>query len=231
MKIKNTIFTKFGLLAFAGLLLITPLSAFGTDNGCETNDYINAEITLCSTAAYNIGMVENPNEAADQEQMKQIVALKTTIITQQMKKQYDYLEATIKRLKTQLEKAVLTTNMQAAGADTNSGSSSYSTSGKTLAGIYDCNLETSTTGIYDCLTRNISAMRTIINSGKNISQVKSQIQKDVQILKDISGTESCKTLNTNKQTLLNCLNSMNRNIIVAKEKNTQQSNQNNYRQN
>lgn len=85
----------------------------GCDN--DANDRIAPELALCSAHAYNIGLSENPS-GADKQLMKEIIALKTTVIAQQMNKQYEYMDSMIRRFKTQLEKAVLTTKMQAAGA-------------------------------------------------------------------------------------------------------------------
>ena len=87
------------------------------DNGCENddNDAIVAELALCSTHAYNIGATENPT-GADKELMRDVIAMKTTLITQQMYRQYEQMESMLRRLKTQLEKAVLTTGLEAKGA-------------------------------------------------------------------------------------------------------------------
>ena len=99
--------------AICGILVAGPVRAAG--DGCEDekNDRITPELALCSVHAYNIGSSSNPT-GADKQLMKEIIALKTTVITQQMNKQYEYMEAMIRRFKTQLEKAVLTTKLQAA---------------------------------------------------------------------------------------------------------------------
>ncbi len=99
----------------------TPASTTG--NGCEDedNDRIIAELALCSTHAYNIGLDQNPENTSDKQLIKDAVALKTTIMTQQMNKQYEYLESMMRRFKTQLEKAVLTTKLQKAGASSGNG--------------------------------------------------------------------------------------------------------------
>ena len=78
---------------FCGLLVAlviwTPAVA---DNGCENdnNDAIVAELALCSTHAYNIGKTENLT-GADRELMRDVIAMKTTLITQQMYRQSQYL--------------------------------------------------------------------------------------------------------------------------------------------
>lgn len=90
----------------------------GCDN--EANDRIAPELALCSVHAYNIGQAQNPS-GADKQLMKDVVALKTTVIAQQMNKQYEYMDSMIRRFKTQLEKAILTTKLQSAGAAPSSG--------------------------------------------------------------------------------------------------------------
>ena len=75
-KIKN-IFTKFLMLAVMLGCVVKPVFA---DNGCEDeeNDMISAEFALCSTHAYNIGEVKNP-DAAGRELMRTIIAMKTEL--------------------------------------------------------------------------------------------------------------------------------------------------------
>ena len=101
-KVKN-ILVSFSVLA----LLVMPVVA--AENGCDNddNDMIVAELALCSTHAYNIGNTKNPS-GADKGLMRDVIAMKTTVITQQMYKQYEQMESMLQRLKTQLEKAVLT---------------------------------------------------------------------------------------------------------------------------
>ena len=106
-------------------LFCVPNMAFSaSDNGCgvSSNSYINPEIALCSTHVYNIRQTKNPSDATSKQAMRDVIALKTTLMTQQLEQQYDFLEATVSRLKTQLQKAVLTTNLEAAGASSSSSS-------------------------------------------------------------------------------------------------------------
>lgn len=165
-----------------------------TKTGCEKdeNDRINPEIALCSTHAYNVGQKENPKQESDKQHMRNVIALKTTFMTQQMYKQYEYLEATLKRLKTQLEKAVLTTNLQlATGADTSSSSSSSYSGGTTyssaqqkftpLDNATDCTL-VSYTESFSCLIGNANLIIKAAESknNKNITNAKKQLERDLQ---------------------------------------------------
>jgi len=149
-------------------------------DGCddESNDRITPELALCSVHAYNIGEETNP-DGTNRQLMKDVVALKTTVITQQMNKQYEYMEAMIRRFKTQLEKAVLTTKLQAAGAtsassDADSGGAggTYGTkssgvgTNRGLATAEDCiNTYSTYEDIYQCLLRNVAKIQSAVAAG------------------------------------------------------------------
>lgn len=159
--------------------------SFAADNGCddENNDRVTPELALCSTHAYNIGVVQNPTNASDKQLMKDVVALKATVMTQQMNKQYEYLEAMIRRFKTQLEKAVLTTKLQSAGASTSSSSSSsgggsYRSEDRNIhmAGVKNCMNFYQDSEILKCYEDNLN---TIINQSGNGDTVNSELKKQL----------------------------------------------------
>ncbi len=170
--------------------------AFAASDGCddEKNDRIVAELALCSTHVYNIGDVSNPTNESDKQLMRDVVALKTTVMTQQMKKQYDYLDATLRRFKTQLEKAVLTTKLQAAGADSSNSGTSSSVRGmgnisgdknNYLAGTQNCNNMSTTSEVFTCLRSNYNLIYNMSNGGTNISaELRKQLANDVQVVVD-----------------------------------------------
>ena len=168
--------------------LCAVLPVFAADNSCEDeNNMVNPALALCSTHVYNIGATENPSDGGDKEMMKEVVALKTTVMTQQMYKQYEYLESMIKRFKTQLEKAVLTTKLEAAGAssDSSSSSSSYSYKSNDRYVIIDssryCNNETGgTLAVYECLQGNISVVLGALENNQ-VSEAKRQLDSDIKI--------------------------------------------------
>ena len=130
------------------LALIVSMPVFAAENGCDNpdNDAIAAELALCSTHAYNIGDIKNPT-GADKELMNDVVAMKTTVITQQMYRQYEQMESMLRRLNTQLEKAVLNMKLKKAGAssddDGGSSSSSWRSDNKNIhiSGARDCSTE------------------------------------------------------------------------------------------
>lgn len=182
------------------LVCVVPAVA---DNGCENddNDAIVAELALCSTHVYNIGKTENQT-GADKELMRDVIAMKTTLITQQMYKQYEQMESMLRRLKTQLEKAVLTTGLKAKGAS-DSGGTSDSDSFKSndrnihLYGAKNCNEELLPADVLKCLNTN---MNTISNATGNASEVSleaaKQLAEDFKLLYSTSPTvedEECIT--------------------------------------
>ena len=172
-------------------LVCVPGVAFSaTDNGCgiSNNSYINPEIALCSTHVYNIRQTKNPSDATSKQAMRDVIALKTTLMTQQLEQQYDFLEATVSRLKTQLQKAVLTTNLEAAGASSSSSSSSSSVSSDrnvVLIGAENCMLKSSTSDGLSCIQNNIRIVLQAVSAG-NIGEAYRQLQKDIEFAKAYS---------------------------------------------
>ncbi len=183
----------------AGVLVALAIwSPAMADNGCENddNDAIVAELALCSTHVYNIGKTENVS-GAEKELMHDVIAMKTTLITQQMYKQYEQMESMLRRLKTQLEKAILTTGLKAKGAS-DSGGTSDSDSFKSndrnihLYGARNCNEELLPTDVLRCLNDN---MNLIANATGNASEVGSEVAKqlanDFALLKNTSPDVAC----------------------------------------
>lgn len=201
------------------------LDATGTSLSADANattcDYILPEYAMCTTHVYNIGKTENSSVAADKQEMKDVIALKTTIMTQQMKAQYDYLDATMRRLKTQLEKAILTTKLQAAGAGTTSDGGT-STSGNTgdkniyLAGTQNCNNMNTTAEVFTCLRSNYNLIYNMSNGGTNITtELRKQLANDVGVVvSNASGAELTTNNSANAQSSKNDVSSGLPNVMV-----------------
>lgn len=201
------------------------LDATGTSLSADANattcDYILPQYAMCTTHVYNIGKTENSSVAADKQEMKDVIALKTTIMTQQMKAQYDYLDATMRRLKTQLEKAILTTKLQAAGAGTTSDGGTY-TSGDTgdkniyLAGTQNCNNMNTTAEVFTCLRSNYNLIYNMSNGGTNITtELRKQLANDVGVVvSNASGAELTTNNSTNAQSSKNDVSSGLPNVMV-----------------
>ena len=162
------------------------------DNGCENddNDAIVAELALCSTHAYNIGETENPT-GADKELMRDVIAMKTTLITQQMYRQYEQMESMLRRLKTQLEKAVLTTGLEAKGASPSGSSLSGGASFKSddrnihMAGVKNCLNYYQDSEILKCYEDNLNMIVNMSGNGDNVSsELKKQLVQDFCKLAD-----------------------------------------------
>lgn len=250
MKSIKNIFSVFSdagrALAFGGIIsaLMFTLPAYSaTDNGCgdDNNDRITPELALCSTHVYNIGLVSNPTNDSDKQLMRDVVALKTTIMTQQLKKQYDFLEATISRFKTQLQKAVLTAQLEAAGAPNSSSSSSSASSDRNvvLLGAENCLLKSSTSDGLSCIQNNIRIVLQAVSTG-NIGEAYRQLQKDLEFASAylISGVvydtdsnkytkpEPCTNLTAQRDSVNNCAYALNIAVMQAIENQQNKSRQN-----
>lgn len=210
----------------ATLFVAAPLVA--ADYACDDEDnMVNPALGLCSTHVYNIGATDNPANSGDKEMMKDVIALKTTVMTQQMYKQYEYLESMIKRFKTQLEKAVLTTKLQASGAGTGAtSSSSYSgmgissNSGTTTSRVgsnkyivlndaKNCTLESTPTAALQCLLDNISVTLSALDNN-NVSDAKKQLDADKEVAGKFGVTvpSECRTLSNNVRVISSCAYSL-----------------------
>lgn len=191
---------------FCGLLValvcVVPAVA---DNGCENddNDAIVAELAMCSTHAYNIGLTENPT-GADKELMRDVIAMKTTLITQQMYRQYEQMESMLRRLKTQLEKAVLTTGLEAKGASSSSSSSSGSSFKSDdrnihMAGVKNCLNYYQDSEILKCYEDNLNMIVNMSGNGDSVSsELKKQLVQDFCKLsvQNINNENACKDIAT-----------------------------------
>ena len=192
-------------------------------NGCdnEKNEYINPALALCSTHVYNIGHVKNPTDESERGYMRDMVALKTTIMTQQLNKQYEYLESMIGRFKTQLEKAVLKTKLQtsgAAGSTNTSGDASSSNRGDRnvfLSGVKNCNNELSPANVVTCLNNNLNTISNATDYGnKPTSEAKKQLINDFKLLNGTSvgcqkeKDDSCFVQNMNAAMFRSCMDEM-----------------------
>lgn len=211
--------------------------AFAASDGCddEKNDRIVAELALCSTHVYNIGDVSNPTNESDKQLMRDVVALKTTVMTQQMKKQYDYLDATLRRFKTQLEKAVLTTKLKAAGASdeeehTSSSGGAFKSGDRNiiLSGAENCMLKTSTQTGLECIQNNIRLVLNAVSSNQ-IGEAKRQLEKDLVFAVSFGAAETdtktgkitkptqCVNLTARRDAVNNCAYALNIAVIQRTE--------------
>ena len=134
---------------------------------------------------------------------KEMLALKITVVSQQMYKQYEYLNATIRRLKTQLEKAVYKSQLEAAGAKNEEGSSS-SSSGLLGGGhnskssqYRDCSGK-NRLSTAECLRENYTTLLSQINNKKCDQNAKKEL---------VNGIETANVLLSKNNKLAGCRNS------------------------
>ena len=161
----------------------------GCDN--EDNEFIAPDLALCTTHAYNIGEPQNPTNETTRAYMRDVIALKATFMTQQMNKQYEYLESMIRRFKTQLEKAILTTRLQASGAglvessSSGGGSSSFKSNDRSIfiSGVENCDTKLLPTDVLSCLSSNLTTISNMsINGSEVTSEVRKQFGNDYKLL-------------------------------------------------
>ena len=187
-----------------GVMLMLVVMPCFADNGCENdnNDMISAEFALCSTHAYNIGEVTNPG-SGDRELMRDVIAMKTEIVTQQMYRHYQQMESMLKRFKTQLKKAVLSADLQAAGAKKDDDDNDTYVSKDMnifIAGIQDCNSMMDSLKRAECFNTNYQTIYNTSGNGStpSASGVKKQLAKDFGIVCTELGTECAKPKDNEK---------------------------------
>ena len=240
MKIFNTVF-------FA-ILCALPIALHAT----EECPYFSPALALCSVHAYNVGDAQNPTDVGRASEIEEVIGMKTTVMVQQLKQQYDELNAVIKRFKTQLNKAVLTSKIEVLTGNTSSSSNSSSggsSSNNTvsISGASDCSTYSGTANIAQCLQPNIQLIINTANSGK-ITDARNQLIKDMNTAitwrlctnntnidknsqlccnainqKDI--TQAIKSMNA--ASLISCANEFRAAIVIKMEENNNK-NRNNY---
>ncbi len=205
------------------MMVVASVNASVSD-GCNEPDniHITPALALCTTHAYNIGMTQNPADEATRQLMQEVVSLKSTIITQQIYKQYEYLDATVRRLKTQLKKAVLTSSLEAAGASSSnsSGTSQSRDSYIVLNGAENC-LSFTGSNAFDsslnCLNKNNEIIQNAL-SGGDFGAAKRQMKQNKDMAATIfsnvctnkvSVPEDCNHIDEgNREQLTKCVNSL-----------------------
>ncbi len=245
MKKKNKYFIKLktAIISAVAMLFIVP-AVYAADNGCsdDDNNRIAPVLALCSSHTYNIGLAENPTSDSDKQLMRDVVALKTTVMMQQMYKQYSFLEATLNRMKTQLRREILTTNFEAAGAsssDSSGSASSMSTDRNVvLIGAENCLLKTSTSAGLACIQSNIRIVLQAVSAG-NIGEAYRQLQKDLSFAESfgVTGVKSekgvytapanCVDLKASRDKVNNCAYALNIAVMtkIEEQQNQQRNNQ------
>ncbi len=158
------------------------VESHGCNDDCYDLDkdvsYVNRAFALCDTHAWNAGFKDNDEikKSEDREKMNEIIALKTTVIAQQMYKQYATLEQMIKQLKVMLEKEVLKASVQVAGGT----SSDTDTTDKVE--FENCNGKGDDTMVLNCLRSNLVKYEPFVTKGNTRNNVVKQMNKDMTVL-------------------------------------------------
>lgn len=171
-------------------------------NGCDDvdNNMIVPELALCSVHAYNVGNIQNSSDAGDRAFMQEIIAMKTTLITQQMYKHYEEMESMLNRLKTQLQKAVLTNDLKVASGNTDDEEDIKSSGYRANDGTYvvcaqNCLNKYQMAEALDCYEKNLACVQQQSANGENItSELKKQLWADWEQLSNLKvadGSGSC----------------------------------------
>lgn len=192
--------------------------------------YFNPAFGLCSVHSHNVkyvdnatGMPTNPTKSEDVALMNEVIALKSTVIAQQLKEQYDQLNAIIKRFKTQLEKAVLTSKLEVATGNAASGNSgggasgSYNNNG--LANAEDCYAVTDQANVYDCFTRNLAKISGAVDN--DLTGARKQLKNDIDIMIAYginSDSGKCDNSLSSKNNIKTCVQNLQVKVRQAKTK-------------
>ncbi len=179
-----------------------------SDTGCP---YINPIYAICDTHFFNAGYAtvdsskvgdETKINAGFTEGSKEVIGLKITAISQQMYKQYEYIKATLRRIQIQLEKAVLSANLEAAGAESEDGSSSGGLAGGSKKPQYNnCSGKNGQETLY-CLRQNYSVLEDQVKNCKRAT--KEQLYKDTKILKSLLRGDYAYTIDNSSNDLAVC---------------------------
>ena len=188
----------------------------------ENCPYIAGTYAICDTHPYNNGMSKlDSKKSEDIENIREILGLKIIVISQQMYKQYEYLNATLRRLKIQLEKAVLTSTLEAAGAKSDGETSS---SGGGLLGASknsqytDCSGKDFQGTLY-CLRQNYSALSANINNKKCDKVAKQQLNKDVKMMNELLTNKISECNPSSLNDCKTCLGTYNAGLIKLENEN------------
>ena len=198
--------------------------------------YINPIFAICDTHPYNANKTSLESggtiNTSEQERMNEIIGLKITVISHQMYKQYEYLRATLQRLKIQLEKSVLAANLEAAGAKDDNGSSSSGgllgggkDSDKTiyLAGAENCANKMSSESVYSCIQGNVSLI--ISSASSNANKACKQLKETIDAANTwgikVDDENVCDNISKNtcdKKNIIPCAQKLNVKVAQEKEK-------------
>lgn len=142
--------------------------------------YVAPVFALCDTHAYNIQRSNNDFLGASdiKEKMNKVIGLKTTVIAQQMYKQYNMLEKMIRQVKIMLEKETLRASLQVAGGiSSDDGDSSVAE-----AEFDNCRGKGDDSSVLSCLRSNFAQYGDYVNKGNRKASVIKAMKADSDVL-------------------------------------------------
>lgn len=213
-------------------------AANSDDDYCEE---VVPEYAICDTHPWNADegyYGENKELKSDEiEKIKTAVGEKTTLVSQQLYKQYEYLRATLKRLETSLKKSVLAAQLEKAGAssDSSSGSGSSRSNDNTifLAGAENCSNKNSLDSAYSCIQNNANLIITAAST--NAVKACKQLTETLKAAKTAQITEEndysdigdgCKQVSKggcNKTNAVSCAQQLNFRLMLKLDQKKQQT--------
>ncbi|MCL2758262.1 MAG: hypothetical protein FWE64_02980 [Alphaproteobacteria bacterium] len=184
----------------------------GLNAGTST---IHPVLALCSVHAWNVGKIENPgmgdstpgtsrpDTTAEREQMNEVIKLKSTVITQQMHRQYEMLNALVRQFETQLRRAALANND--ASREDRGNLPAGRTPGVVLAGARNCATEWEPVARAECIIANT---RLALNAPP--ADARRQLEIEYRLLNPGTGTgpmsDRCGAMSQSSATIQACAN-------------------------
>jgi hypothetical protein len=181
----------------------------------EDVEYVDPIFALCDTHVWNVGKGDNTGLDVTttagkklKDQMNEIIGLKTTVIAQQMYKQYTTLDKMIKQIKIMLEKEVLKANLQVAGGASSSGDSAAEN-----VEFENCGIKVDDTEVINCLRGNLAKYDPFVTKGNIRNDVRKSMKKDADVINSWRTQEITEcTENMNKDGMTKCYSGIARQI-------------------
>lgn len=152
------------------------------DKKCtEESAYVSPAYAICDVHVYNAGITTNGDlkTSKDKAEVEEYIKLKTTVIAQQMYKQYTMLESMITRLKMLLEKATLKASLQVAGGSSSSDDDSDSSN---TVSFENCGIKSDALDVVNCLRANYAKYDEFVEKGRRVTYVRQAMEKDCKAL-------------------------------------------------
>ena len=150
--------------------------------------YVAPVFALCDTHAYNIQYSNNNflDTSDIKEKMNKVIGLKTTVIAQQMYKQYNMLEKMIRQVKIMLEKETLRASLQVAGGTSDDGADSSFAE----AEFDNCRAKGDDSSVLSCLRSNFAQYGDYVNKGNRKASVIKAMKADSDVLEIYCSSEN-----------------------------------------